>query len=112
VLLRHGESTANASGLFTGILDAPLSDQGAAEARSAAELLATAGLHPDAVFTSALQRARRTAEILVEELRPRPASPLADWRLNERNYGALTGRSKADVRAEFGEAHSWRGAGR
>jgi len=110
VLLRHGESTANASGLFTGILDAPLSDQGAAEARSAAELLATAGLHPDAVFTSALQRARRTAEILVEELRPRPASPLADWRLNERNYGALTGRSKADVRAEFGEAQflAWR----
>jgi len=110
VLLRHGESTANASGLFTGILDAPLSDQGAAEARSAAELLATAGLHPDAVFNSAPQRARRTAEILVEELRPRPASPLADWRLNERNYGALTGRSKADVRAEFGEAQflAWR----
>jgi len=110
VLLRHGESTANAEGLFTGILDAPLSDQGAAEARSAAALLASASLHPDVVFTSALQRARRTAEILVEELRPRPAAPLADWRLNERNYGALTGRSKADVRTEFGEAQflAWR----
>jgi 2,3-bisphosphoglycerate-dependent phosphoglycerate mutase len=110
VLLRHGESTANAAGLFTGILDAPLSDRGAAEARSAAALLAVAGLTPDVVFTSVLQRARRTADIVVGELQPRPASPRADWRLNERNYGALTGRSKADVRGEFGEAQflAWR----
>ncbi|WP_281533684.1 histidine phosphatase family protein [Cryobacterium breve] len=75
VLLRHGESTANASGLFTGILDAPLSDQGAAEARSAAELLSAANLHPDVVFTSSLQRARRTAEILAEEPAPPPRGP-------------------------------------
>ena len=27
-----------------------------------------------------------------------------DWRLNERNYGALTGRSKHDVLTDYGEA--------
>ncbi|TFB98947.1 2,3-bisphosphoglycerate-dependent phosphoglycerate mutase [Cryobacterium sp. HLT2-28] len=110
VLLRHGESTANAAGLFTGVLDVPLSVRGIHEAQSAAALLAAAGLAPQSVFSSELHRARQTAEIVTGELPSRPEVLAADWRVNERNYGALTGRSKEDVRAEFGQEQflAWR----
>jgi 2,3-bisphosphoglycerate-dependent phosphoglycerate mutase len=110
VLLRHGQSTANAAGLFTGILDPALSDQGAAEARAAATLLSTSDLVPAVVLVSPLQRAGQTAAIVAAELGLTAGAVGVDWRLNERNYGALTGRSKDDVRAEAGAAQflAWR----
>jgi 2,3-bisphosphoglycerate-dependent phosphoglycerate mutase len=110
VLLRHGQSTANAAGLFTGILDPGLSPSGAAEARAAAQLLTTNGLVPDAVLVSPLGRAEQTAAIVAAELNLPAGTVSTDWRLNERNYGALTGRHKDDVRAEVGEAQflAWR----
>jgi 2,3-bisphosphoglycerate-dependent phosphoglycerate mutase len=110
VLLRHGQSTANAAGLFTGILDPGLSGSGADEARAAAGLLKTHDLVPDAVLVSLLQRAGQTAAVVAAAL-DLPADTIsADWRLNERNYGALTGRYKSDVRAEAGEDQflAWR----
>ena len=110
VLLRHGQSTANAAGLFTGILDPGLSGSGATEARTAAGLLRTHDLVPDAVLVSPLQRAGQTAAIVAAALDLPAGTVGVDWRLNERNYGALTGRQKDDVRAEAGEAQflAWR----
>jgi len=110
VLLRHGQSTANAANLFTGILDPGLSAVGAAEARAAADLLTTHDLVPDAVLVSPLQRAGQTATIVADALGLPTGTVSVDWRLNERNYGALTGRHKDDVRAEAGEAQflAWR----
>jgi len=109
LLLRHGESTANAHDLFTGILDAPLTERGFREARAAGELIEAEGLIPDLVFVSELLRARQTATEVLDVLRE-PLHPLSDSRLDERNYGALTGRSKRDVRMEYGTAlfHTWR----
>jgi 2,3-bisphosphoglycerate-dependent phosphoglycerate mutase len=110
VLLRHGQSTANAAGLFTGILDPGLSVTGAGEARAAAELLRSHGLVPDLVLVSPLRRAAHTARLVAEALALPAAAISPDWRLTERNYGALTGRQKNDVRAEVGEAQflAWR----
>ncbi|WP_241973410.1 2,3-diphosphoglycerate-dependent phosphoglycerate mutase [Cryobacterium sp. TMT2-15-1] len=123
IVLRHGESTANAAGLFTGVLDAPLSEQGIREASGATALLNAALpldvprvdalphlAAPVTLFTSTLARARQTAAIVAAGLARPPVGCDADWRLNERNYGALTGRSKDDVRAEFGEEQfvAWR----
>ncbi|MET0954320.1 MAG: 2,3-bisphosphoglycerate-dependent phosphoglycerate mutase [Cryobacterium sp.] len=110
VLVRHGQSTANAAGLFTGILDPGLSDTGADEAEAAAGLLQSNELVPDAVFVSPLQRAAQTARVIAETLDLPPAVVAVDWRLIERNYGALTGRFKDDVRTEFGEDQflAWR----
>ena len=110
VLLRHGQSTANAANLFTGILDPELSTVGTDEARAAAGLLSTHGLVPDAVLVSPLRRAGQTAAIVADELGLPTGTVAVDWRLNERNYGALTGRRKDDVRAESGEAQflAWR----
>ncbi|RFA06563.1 hypothetical protein B7R54_19205 [Subtercola boreus] len=110
VLLRHGQSTANAEGLFTGLLDVGLSQTGVAEAHRAAAQLSAAHIEPNTVFASELRRATITAQTVVDDLRLWPARVLRDWRLDERNYGSLTGLSKAEVRAEYGDAQflRWR----
>lgn len=102
ILLRHGESTANAGGLFTGILDVALTEQGVVEARMAGMQLRDADIIPEVVFTSELLRARQTVDALADSLVGGLPRSIADWRLNERNYGALTGRSKTEVLAQFG----------
>lgn len=110
VLIRHGQSEANAGGLFTGLLDVGLTAAGRTEVARAADLLNAAGLWPAVWFSSPLQRARQTATILQGRLRRPPERIEFDWRLAERNYGALTGRTKASVLAEHGEAQfvAWR----
>lgn len=110
VLVRHGQSQANADGLFTGLLDVPLTDTGREEAREAAMLLEAADLHPPVWFSSPLRRAVETVEIMRTVLQPGPVTVEVDWRLAERNYGALTGKSKAEVLATYGEDQfrTWR----
>ena len=66
VLLRHGESTWNAEGLFTGWVDVGLSGKGAAEAVAGGALLRDSGLRPDVVHTSVLTRAIQTAHLALE----------------------------------------------
>ncbi len=103
VLLRHGESTFNASSTFTGLLDAPLSAAGEAQVGLAAALIAGAGLRPSLLITTPMLRARRTTELLLAGLgRPAPAT-VVTWRLAERDYGCLTGMAKSDARALLGE---------
>jgi 2,3-bisphosphoglycerate-dependent phosphoglycerate mutase len=103
VLLRHGESEWNAKNLFTGWVDVGLSAKGEAEARHGGELLREAGLRPDVVHTSVLRRAIRTAEIALEAAERSWIPVHRSWRLNERHYGALQGKNKAEIRAEFGD---------
>jgi 2,3-bisphosphoglycerate-dependent phosphoglycerate mutase len=102
VLLRHGESTANADDVFGGWLDFPLTNRGRDQAAVAGRLIRDAGIDPAAVHTSLLTRAVDTAEIVAAETHS-PTSPVRrTWRLNERHYGALQGRRRSDVRREFG----------
>ena len=103
VLLRHGESVWNAEGLFTGWVDVDLSPKGEEEARRGGRLLAEAGIRPDVVHTSLLKRAIRTANIALEEAGLHWIPVKRSWRLNERHYGALQGKNKAQTRAEFGD---------
>jgi 2,3-bisphosphoglycerate-dependent phosphoglycerate mutase len=103
VLLRHGESDWNRKNLFTGWVDVGLSATGEDEARRGGELLAEAGLLPDVVHTSLLRRAIRTAEITLDVADRHWIPVRRSWRLNERHYGALQGKDKAQVRDEFGE---------
>ncbi len=65
ILIRHGQSTANASGVWQGKLDFPLSDLGREQARTAGEALADTRL--DAFYSSPLSRAFETAEIVARE---------------------------------------------
>jgi 2,3-bisphosphoglycerate-dependent phosphoglycerate mutase len=103
VLLRHGESTWNAKGLFTGWVDVELSEQGEREAVRGGELLSERGVLPDLVHTSVLRRAIRTAEISLAVAERSWIPVRRSWRLNERHYGALQGKDKAQTRKEFGD---------
>ena len=103
VLLRHGESEWNKKNLFTGWVDVPLTDKGRAEAARAGELLTEAGLAPDVLHTSRLKRAIITSNLALETADRSWIDVKRSWRLNERHYGALQGKNKAEVREEFGE---------
>src|SRR3954468_20748082 len=103
VLLRHGESEWNKANLFTGWVDVPLSQNGRAEAARGGSLLVDNDLLPDVVHTSVLRRAITTAELALGEAERSWIPVRRSWRLNERHYGALQGKDKAQTLAEFGE---------
>ena len=103
ILLRHGESTWNAENRFTGWVDVPLSAKGEAEARRSGELLKDADLLPDVVHTSLLRRAITTANLGLDVADRHWIPVRRDWRLNERHYGALQGKNKAETRETFGD---------
>ena len=110
ILLRHGESTWNRDNRFTGWTDIDLSPGGIAEAHAASRHLAGAGLDFDVAFTSVLKRAIRTLWIVADDLDRMWVPVHRSWRLNERHYGALQGRNKAETAARFGDpqVHRWR----
>jgi broad specificity phosphatase PhoE len=89
VLLRHGETEWSRSGQHTGRTDIPLTEAGEGHARTAGRALAD--LSFAAVYTSPLDRARRTADLagfpgaVVDE-------DLAEW-----DYGPVDGRTSAEV---------------
>jgi 2,3-bisphosphoglycerate-dependent phosphoglycerate mutase len=93
----------NAEGLFTGWVDVDLSEAGEEEASRGGELLLDADLKPDVVHTSVLKRAIRTANITLDVADLLWLPVRRSWRLNERHYGALQGKNKAQTREEFGE---------
>jgi 2,3-bisphosphoglycerate-dependent phosphoglycerate mutase len=103
VLVRHGESVWNAEGRFTGWVDVGLSDHGVAEAVKAGQLIAEAGLRPAVVHTSVLTRAIQTADATLETAGLAWLPVRRSWRLNERHYGALQGKNKAQTRQQYGD---------
>ena len=103
VLLRHGESEWNAKNLFTGWVDVRLSERGETEAKRGGELLKERGLLPDLVHTSLLRRAIQTANFALDACDRHWVPVRRSWRLNERHYGALQGKDKAQTLAQYGE---------
>src|SRR5690606_36904638 len=88
---------------FTGWVDVRLTAQGEAEARRGGELLAEEGLLPDVVHTSLLSRAIQTANLALSAADRLWIPVRRSWRLNERHYGALQGKDKAQTLEEFGQ---------
>jgi 2,3-bisphosphoglycerate-dependent phosphoglycerate mutase len=110
VLLRHGQSVWNEQNLFTGWVDVDLTPLGEEEARTAGRLMAEAGILVDVVHTSLQRRAIRTANLALEELDRLWIPVRRHWRLNERHYGDLQGRDKAETAARYGaeQVRIWR----
>jgi 2,3-bisphosphoglycerate-dependent phosphoglycerate mutase len=110
VLLRHGESEWNKENLFTGWWDSQLTELGEAQATAGGELMAARGVAPDVVHTSLQTRAIRTAELALFAMGRSWIPVRRDWRLNERHYGDLTGRNKAETAARYGaeQVKVWR----
>ncbi len=108
VLLRHGESQWNLENRFTGWVDVPLTDRGREEARRAARVLR--GIRFDKAYTSVLQRATETLDIVLRELGQTHIPVERDPALNERHYGDLQGLNKEETARKFGaeQVHLWR----
>jgi 2,3-bisphosphoglycerate-dependent phosphoglycerate mutase len=104
VLLRHGLSVWNLQKRFTGWVDIDLTPQGEAEATRGGELLKEAGIEFDRAYASVLTRAIRTADLALARADQLWIPLTKNWRLNERHYGGLTGKTHAEVAADEGEA--------
>ena len=110
VLLRHGESVWNQANRFTGWTDVALTETGREQARRAGEGMREAGIVPVVAHTSVLRRAIHTLAEALARLES-PAIPTRyAWELNERHYGALQGKNKAETEREFGpeKTLAWR----
>ena len=103
VLLRHGESEWNKLNLFTGWYDCDLTEAGQEEAFAAGGMLAEHHIAPDVLHTSLQVRAIRTAHSALDVLGRLWVPVRRSWRLNERHYGDLTGKNKAETTAQYGE---------
>jgi len=80
-----------------------VTEQGAAEARAAGELLQARGLLPTIAFTSLQTRAIKTLHLALEACGRLWVPEYKSWKLNERHYGGLTGLNKAETAAKHGD---------
>jgi len=122
ILVRHGQSEANASGLLLGRTDSELTDLGRLQAeRLGAALAATwlagssSDLVPLRILTSPLLRAQVTAQIISEALGRNAPAPEIEDRLIELDYGDLEGKRPSEladgVWASWRADASWRPPG-
>ena len=110
VLVRHGQSLWNEKNLFTGWKDPNLTEKGEKEALQAGLVLKESGHKFHIMFTSVLLRAKRTGNIILQEMAQENLKIVENEALNERNYGDLSGLNKDDARKKWGkdQVHQWR----
>ena len=102
VLIRHGQSEWNLKNLFTGWKNPDLTPVGIEEARAAGRRIKAKGISFERAFTSALKRAQDTTSLVLEELGASKIETVKDLRLNERDYGDLSGLNKAEAAEKWG----------
>jgi broad specificity phosphatase PhoE len=93
-LARHGETAWSLSGQHTGLTDIPLTERGERNARQLKERLK--GLAYAKVFTSPLQRARRTCELAGFAPSAEVLPELVEW-----DYGEYEGRRTEEIQADL-----------
>jgi 2,3-bisphosphoglycerate-dependent phosphoglycerate mutase len=103
VLVRHGQSEWNLRQLYTGRQNPGLTPKGVVEARAAGRKLKQAGCKFDIAFTSQLLRARATLAYILAELDQLRIQTVNTPALNERDFGELTGMSRAQARERWGK---------
>jgi broad specificity phosphatase PhoE len=101
IVCRHGATDWNIGGRYQGQADVPLNDEGRAQALALADELAAEPI--EAVYSSALERAWRTAAAVAERHR---LPVLRDARFNEINQGAWEGRTLAEIMADWPDEHA------
>jgi broad specificity phosphatase PhoE len=103
VLIRHGQTDWNLEGRWQGQADPPLNETGREQARRVAEYQGRLGFA--ALYSSDLQRAMETAQIIGAEMR---LPVILDPRLREINLGKWQGMLSADVQAQYpDEFRTW-----
>ena len=106
IIVRHGESIWNQDSKFTGWTNIPLTNNGKKEASTIALKLFENNICPNIIFTSVLDRAIDTSNIIKTELNNFYDNNMPiynSWRLNERHYGTLEGIPRQYIRDTFGD---------
>jgi len=103
IIVRHGQSVWNAQNKFTGWVNVDLSNKGKKEAQTAGKLLGSINLKNLHAFTSFLDRAIETLNIIIKNAKISNISIQKAWQLNERHYGSLTGLNKEETKNKLGE---------
>lgn len=108
ILIRHEESEWNAKGIWTGITDVNLDEEGIINSRKMGKALREMDFQ--IAFTSKLKRAKETLDEILKVLGKNEIPIISDTALNERDYGDLTGKNKWEVEKEYGEEQfeKWR----
>ena len=105
LLTRHGESIWNKDSKFTGWTNIPLTNNGKIEAKKITQALLNKNICPSIIFTSVLDRAIETSNIVKKEINKfnnKDVPIYTSWRLNERHYGTLEGIPRQYIRDIFG----------
>jgi len=103
LLIRHGQSIWNHDSKFTGWTNIPLTDKGRNEAKKIAEILNEQNIKPNVIFSSVLNRAIETSNIIKDNLEKKNIDIYTSWRLNEKHYGKLEGMPREYIRNEYGK---------
>ena len=102
IVLRHSQSVWNKENRFTGWSEVGLSEKGIEEAKNAGKLLKKYDF--DHIFVSSMIRTRETFKYVMNGRRNDNACSLVFTdELKERNYGALNGLNKDEIKREYGE---------
>ena len=102
ILVRHGQSEWNEKNLFTGWENPGLTKKGTDEAKHAGLLINDLDIEFDHLFTSILDRAKLTGEIILENINQKDLDSIENKALNERFYGDLQGLNKDECRQKWG----------
>jgi len=103
ILLRHGQSTWNLENRFTGWKDVSLTEIGIEEAEYSGKIILENQFNIQSIYTSLLNRATETTNIVAQIINYPKSQIKIDWRLNERHYGALEGLNKSETAKKYGE---------
>lgn len=101
ILIRHGKSEWNKLGLWTGLTDVDLAEEGVEEAKKAGEALRDIEIHN--AHVSALKRAKQTLAGVLGALNYHDLGIKSHKDLNERDYGIYTGKNKWEIKEQVGE---------
>jgi len=100
ILVRHGQSTYNARGIWAGFTDCGLTDRGRQEARQAARAVRDQKI--DVVYVTDLKRSVQTWQEMAKVLKCSSLKPVVAPEFKERDYGKLAGHSKWKLFARHG----------
>jgi len=114
-LARHGQDEDNSNGILNGHRDTPLTDIGKDQAHQVATKIQKSGILLDCVYCSPLQRAKKTAEIIIDSLvdnqpkqpfskkSPPQIDPIVNSDLIERDFGIMAGLPVNEILQRCGE---------
>lgn len=94
-LARHGQDEDNANTILNGRRDMPLTQKGIDQAKEVAQKIKQANIHFDKIYSSPLQRAYETAEIISSFVNCNLPEKLDN--LIERDFGIMTGKSHHQI---------------